>query len=143
MSEGDLRLETVNVPRMGGTPVYGVAVTALAALIEVQQFDPTQPAFLVSDSAIVARVSLGDSDHVVGIITYSVDPIYGASIGVAFVHPEYRRRGILRHMLEELVRAIGEGVRVRTTLTLQNVHAAKALVGAGFRVVANVYEIST
>lgn len=98
--DGDLRLETLVVERLARTPHYGFAMLAYADMLTMGQVDLLGRPFSWNDAAIVAMV--GDQD--VGIVAFDGADLDAATVRLAYVHPDYRRRGIFRLMHAELLK---------------------------------------
>ena len=88
--------------QLGGTPYLGFAVQAHAALLDEGLADPTTAMVGWGTSAMVAHV--GRDMLACGIITFNhAEWDNRFDIGVGYVMPDYRRRGIYRLMWDELV----------------------------------------
>ena len=97
----DLRVETVTLPQLGGSPFFGFAVRAHAELLESGFADPCAPLLYHSTRAVVATVQ----DEPIGVIAYNHAP-HDRSLNVAlgFVLADYRRRRVYRGLWEEVVK---------------------------------------
>ncbi len=95
-------LKILRVPQLGGTPFLGLAVQVHAALLEEGFADPEAPMVSWDTSAVVALS--GHELTSAGIITYVEMKWRNCfDIGMGYVLPDWRRRGIYRHMWDELV----------------------------------------
>lgn len=140
--DNDLRLEVVDLPRLVGSPYYGFAVQAHAALLDSGAVDPSDVLVHPEDGAIVAQIEVGGTKYMAGIVVYSVGPS-SLSIGLAYVQPDLRRRGIYRHMLEAVVKIaerLGDA-RVTARVGISNAEFGRAAVATGMRVASQVYEM--
>jgi GNAT superfamily N-acetyltransferase len=101
VTDPTVRLETVVVHHLGGTPFHGFAVQVHAALLAAGLCDPRDPLVYPGDGAILARVG----EDLVGVITYRYyEDAMSLRACAAYVLPDWRRRGVFRLMHEELVR---------------------------------------
>lgn len=138
----DVRLETTDVPHLGGTPYLGFAVLAHAALVEQGLVDPRDALVDPADGAVVARVESGP----VGIFTYRYFPANRClCVALAYVLPDWRRRRVFGHAFAELVRVAGErgATRIEAGTLASNSAFARAAVGVGMRLTHHVYAVDT
>lgn len=137
MINDTLPLETFEVTRLGGTPFHGFAIQAHAMLLSEGLCDPSEALFHGNNSAIVARIH----GEAIGIVVFSMRHI--TRISLAYVLPDYRRRGVFRRMLDEVgIVTQREGLtRITASASVGNVAFNKAAVGCGLKVVDQVYAI--
>src|ERR1700761_1892708 len=95
-----LPLEIFEVPHLAGSPFHGFAIQAHAVMLAEGLCDPHEALVREDDSAVIARVH----GEVVGIATFSQWRPH-TCLHLAWVLPDYRRRGIFRQMFEQLIRA--------------------------------------
>lgn len=136
----DVRLETVDVPHIGGTPHHGFAIQVHAALLEAGLCDPRDALVCASDGAVVARVG----DQVVGAITYRYyEDSRSLWACAAYVLPDWRRRGIFGLMFEEIVGVAGRrgAGRIEAGSLVTNQTFNRAAVRAGMAVVSHTYSM--
>jgi GNAT superfamily N-acetyltransferase len=138
----DITIETVVVPRIGGTPYAGFAIRAHAALIEEGLSSPDEALVANHHSAVVARLATGEA---VGVVTFSAIETNNTIFAwLAFVVPDFRRRGVYRLMHEELVKAAERlgAVGIEAISVAGNVAFNRTATSSGMRVVAQVYRPS-
>ena len=136
----EVKLETFVVPQLGGTPYYGFAVQVHAALLDAGQSTPHDPMVEPGDSAIVARVG----DQTVGMISYrAYIPNRSLLVCLAFVLPDWRRRGIFGHMFAGVIKAAERAgcPRIQAVSMVNNVAFNKVAAASGVRAVATVYQM--
>lgn len=138
----DLRLETTDVPHIGGTSFYGFAVQVHSALIEQGLVvDPRDPLVDPADGAVVARVD----DLQVGTITYRYFAVNKTLYAcAAFVLPDWRRRGVFSNMFHELLRVASErgASKVEAGTLTTNEAFKRAAVSAGMSLAHHKYVIN-
>lgn len=136
----DLRLETVDVPRIGGTPFHGFAIQVHAALLDAGLCDPRDSLIWHTDGAVVSRVG----EQLVGAITYHYyEESKSLWATAAYVLPDWRRRGIFGLMFEELVKVAerrGAG-RIEAGSLVSNAIFNKVAVASGMAVVGYTYSM--
>lgn len=132
----EFHVETFEVPQIGGTPYYGWAVQVHAELLRDGAVDLSELLFHPHCSAIVAKVG----PDTVGTIVFDTDT-RGVICHAAYVHPEYRRRGVFGLMFDELLRAAGRrGLRrIGASAPHRAASYAKALVAVGLRAEATTF----
>lgn len=128
-------LKLIRVPQLGGTPFLGLAVQVHAALIEEGFADPTAQMVNWDTRAVVALS--GRELTPAGIITYSaMEWIKCFDIGLGYVLPDWRRRGIYRQMWDELVAVAQEQkiAKIYGAISINNAPMLKVSVALGRRV---------
>lgn len=137
----DIQIETAEVPHIGGTSYAGFAVRAHASMIEEGQSDSRDVMVVAQQSAIIARIASGET---IGILTFLPSEASNTIfLYLAYVVPDYRRRGVFRLMHDELVKAAERrGVAaIESVSMISNTVYRAAVVSAGSRVVAQVHRM--
>lgn len=136
----DLVVETAEIPHLGGTPYAGFAVRAHAALIEEGLSDPRDVLVWPMQSAIVARLSV---EEPIGILTFDEDRLDILHIYIAFVTPDFHRRGVFRLMHDELVKTAERlgATRIEFATSPGNTAMARTAAATGFRLVTHGYRM--
>ena len=98
----ELKLKTFEVPKLLGTPYYGFAIQAHADLIGSNIVEQSDVLIRESSSTIVAQIEIADSWETIGAIVYQKTT---GDISMAYVLSDFRRRGVYRYMLYELIKA--------------------------------------
>ena len=135
----DLAIETAEIPLIGGTTYAGFAVRAHAALLESAQADDCEVLVHAQQSAIVARLATGEP---IGILTFNKqEQSNSIFVFIAFVVPDFRRRGVFRLMNEELVKSAERlgASRIEMVSSVGNASFNLVATASGYRVVAQVY----
>lgn len=137
---GNLQLETAVVDRLTSSQYYNFALLAYADMLQMGQADPGRGWPVTQDTAaVVAKIG----DLVVGIATFGPTDPECASVGFAYVLPDYRRRGIFGHAYAELVRwCEREGRRmIEFEVPISNSAFGRILVSTGASVVAQCFRV--
>ena len=142
-----LPLTLIRVQQLGGSPYAGFAVQAHAALLDEGLSDPSMTMVGWDTNAIVARVGR-DEQMAVGIITYSyLNYCARLDIGVGFVVPDFRRRGVYRAMWDEIVLEAQrlKATKILGTTYIKNDRMVKVAVALGRRAESYnlVFEVPT
>lgn len=139
---GGTKLEVVVVPRLGGTPYYGFAVRAHATMLSMGQAEPGNELFTGESAAVVAKVHCGDEAYAIGVLTFSGTADGSLFVGLAYVDPDYRGRGVYRSMVDELHKAAERAgaSKIVAATWVGNPAGDKAIVALGFRMVGHYYE---
>jgi hypothetical protein len=130
-----LPLKILRVPQLGGTPFAGFAVQVNAALLDEGFADPFV-SMVGWDTAAVVALSGRDLTPA-GIITYADSKWRKCfDVGMGYVLPDWRRRGIYRAMWDELVLAAQEQkvARIYGAIMVSNAPMLKVAVALGRRV---------
>lgn len=136
-----LRLETFVVDCINRTLYQSFALMGFSEMFQMGLADMKQGWDVESyHSAVVARIG----DEVIGILTFDPNEFAYIKGSTAYVLPDYRRRGILGAMIEELVKWAERNDRrqIEFEVPIQNVAAGKALVAYEARVVSQRYRIN-
>jgi GNAT superfamily N-acetyltransferase len=135
-----LDVEVVEVPHLGGTMHCGFAIRAHAATIEEGLVEGDEVLIYGDMPAIVARLS----DETIGIVAFDEAKARGLLfVYLAFVVPDFRRRGVFRLMHDELVKSAERRgcARIESASSLGNVAYNRAAVALGHRVVSQAYRL--
>ena len=128
-------LKILRVPQLGGTPFAGFAVEVNAALLE-EGFADFSVSMVGWDTCAVVALS-GREQTPTGIITYADSKWHGCfDIGMGYVLPDWRRRGIYRQMWDELVLTAQEQKvsRIYGAIMVNNAPMLKVAVALGRRI---------
>lgn len=134
-----MELETTLVHRIEHTRYRDFMFSAMAELANYSMTDPLSG--WIPHSAVVASVEAGP----VGIMAFRYDEGYRIVVDLAYVVPDYRRRGIFGHIYNELVKFCERAKRpvIEFEVPIQNAKFGEMLVGVGASLVTQRYRIET